>query len=82
MTGAFARAIPLLEEIRHINGDVPGVWYLLASCYLQTGKNKEATACLSRAAEIDPELFADFSILLPEELMKPSMKRLFARKKK
>ena len=82
ITGAYDKAIRLLEKTRLINGDVPGIYYLLASCYLHAGKNTEATNSLSRAAEIDPELFSDFSILLPEELMNPEMTRLFTREKK
>lgn len=82
MTGTFNRAIRILEEIRKISVDVPGVYYLLASGYLHVGNVAETMTCLSKAALLDPELFADFAVLFPDELMKPEMKSLFTRNKK
>ena len=81
MTETFARAIPILEHVRQIGGEVPGIYYLLASSYIHIGRKKDAMACLSRAAGLDPDLYDDYAVLFPENFLKPEMKRLFIRKK-
>ncbi len=81
MTGAFAGAIRLLRKIKQVSGDLPGIYFLLASAYLHTGKKTEARKALTVAAMLDDELLADYAIILPEEMLTPAMKRLFSKTK-
>jgi hypothetical protein len=81
MTGAYTGAIRLLRKIKQISGDLPGIYFLLASAYLHTDKNTEARKALTVAARLDAGLFADYAIILPEEKLTPAMKRLFREKK-
>lgn len=82
MTDTFGKAIRVLEQARKIMGDVPGLYLLLASCYLHTGDRKKALADLRRAASLDPSLADEYAILFPENLLTPEMKRFFKAKKK
>jgi predicted Zn-dependent protease len=81
MTGAYTAAIRLLKKIKRISGDLPGIYFLLASAYLHSGKKTEARKALTVAAMLDDELFEDYAIILPEEMLTPAMKRLFSKTK-
>ena len=54
------RAVPYLENAYKASGDVPGINYLLASFYLQSGDHDKAYKHLSMAIEMDKDLFNDF----------------------
>ncbi len=77
LLGSFKAAIPLLEEARKIIGDVPGLSYVLGSCYLHIADYDEAMMTLTRASDLDERLFSDFISLFPEERMTPGLKKLF-----
>jgi tetratricopeptide (TPR) repeat protein len=70
------KAIPYLEQALKITGDVPGINYLLAMCYLHAGKNEKAYYQLSIALETDPELFNDFKAYLPRRITGVKITRL------
>jgi len=67
----------LLEEARKIIGDVPGLSYILGSCYLHTKEYDEAMMTLSRAADLDDKLFEEFSSMFPDKLLTPELIQLF-----
>jgi len=77
MTGAYRGAIRILKKAAKISGDLPGIYFLLASAYLHTGNMKEATRNLVRAIRLDNELLEEYSVLLPEEKLTNAMRRLF-----
>ncbi|MCU0460665.1 MAG: tetratricopeptide repeat protein [Bacteroidales bacterium] len=54
------RAVPYLENAYKASGDVPGINYLLASFYIQSGNLDKAYKHLSMAIEMDKDLFDDF----------------------
>jgi tetratricopeptide (TPR) repeat protein len=74
---SFKSAIPLLEDARKVIGDVPGLSYILGSCYLHTEEYDEAMMTLTRAADLDEKLFSEFSSMFPEELLTPELIHLF-----
>jgi tetratricopeptide (TPR) repeat protein len=74
---SFKIAIPKLEEARKIIGDVPGLSYVLASCYLHLSDYDNGMMTLSRAADLDYKLFPDFTLMFPERLMTPELLQLF-----
>jgi tetratricopeptide (TPR) repeat protein len=76
-SGAASKVLRHLITAHKIVGDVPGLNYLLAASYLSTGKTREAYDALSRAADIDPDLFEDFRMLFPQEMMSQEMINLF-----
>jgi len=77
LSESFKTAIPKLEEARKIIGDVPGLSYVLASCYLHLSDYEEGAMTLSRAADLDYKLFPDFVSMFPEHLMTPELLQLF-----
>ena len=74
---SLAKILKLLITAHKIVGDVPGLNYLLSASYLATGNKEEAFRSLSRAADIDAELFEDFSMLFPEDKLTDEMTNLF-----
>ena len=80
MTGSHDTAIRLLEKARHVSRDLPGLYYILASAYLHAQKTRPALKALTEASRLDADLFDDYSVLLPSEMMTPAMKRLFRKK--
>jgi tetratricopeptide (TPR) repeat protein len=62
------KAIPYLEHAYKITGDIPGINYILASFYLQTGSHDKALKHLSLAIEIDSSMFRNFSEMFPSKL--------------
>jgi len=82
MTDAHKRALPFLREARKTSGEVPGIYFLLASCMLHTGKIKDAGKFLAKAADLDPELCSDYAVLFPEGLMNNEMTLLLNGKTK
>jgi len=81
MTGAYAGAIRILRKAKKVSGDVPGIYFLLASAFLHRGNKTEALKALNKAARLDAGLFAEYAVLLPEEQLTPAMKRLFRKTK-
>ena len=77
MTGTYSGAIRILRKVKQISGDLPGLYFLLASSYLHTGNLNEATRALFRASRIDSDLLEEYAVLLPEEKLTQAMKRLF-----
>jgi tetratricopeptide (TPR) repeat protein len=71
-----SKAIPYLEHAYKVTGDVPGINYLLASFYLQSGNHENAYKHLSLAVEMDRELFKDFVDMFPTALMSDKITRL------
>ncbi len=70
------KAIPYLEHAYKVTGDVPGINYLLASFYLQTGSNEKALIHLSLAIETDKDLYKEFIDLFPSQLLTTKIIRL------
>ncbi len=71
-----SRAISYLEDAYKVTGDVPGINYLLASFYLQTGSHDKAYTHLSLALEMDKDLFTDFSEFFPRSILTRKIIRL------
>ncbi len=80
MAEAYDKALAILEQAKKICGNVPGIYYLLASCYLHVGRTKDAMCHLSRAASIDPDLFGDYAVILPDHMVNDEITNLFKRK--
>jgi tetratricopeptide (TPR) repeat protein len=70
------KALPYLEHAYKVTGDVPGINYLLASIYLYAGNTEKAYRHLSRALDIDKDLFRDFEEIFPMELFTRKLKKL------
>jgi tetratricopeptide (TPR) repeat protein len=71
-----AKAIPYLEHAYKVTGDVPGINYLLASFYLEAGRDDKAFKHLSLAIEMDKELYNDFGEMFPPSLLTRKIIRL------
>jgi tetratricopeptide (TPR) repeat protein len=74
------KAIPYLEQAHKVTGDVIGILYLLASCYLHAGLNEKAFRQLSFAITIDQEVFKDFEDLFPSTLLTRKFRKLLESK--
>lgn len=74
--GLFLKALPYLEHAYKVTGDVPGINYLLASFYLHAGKNEKAFRSLSKAVNLDKELFHDFENIFPKVKFTRKIKKL------
>lgn len=74
--GFVARSLPFFEKAYKILGDVPGINYILASFYLQTGLAENAFRHLSLALDGDKELFGDFNDIFPERLLTRKIRKL------
>ncbi len=70
------KAIPYLEHAYKVTGDVPGINYLLASFYLQSGNHEKTLTHLSLALESDKDLYKDFIDLFPSQLLTARIIRL------
>jgi tetratricopeptide (TPR) repeat protein len=70
------KAIPYLEHAYKVTGDVPGINYLLASFYLQTGNNDKTLEHLSLAIDNDKDLYSEFIDLFPPRLLNSKIIRL------
>lgn len=70
------KAIPYLEHAYKVTGDIPGINFLLASFYLQTGSQEKALHNLSVALDSDKDLYNEFSDLFPPALMTSDIARL------
>jgi tetratricopeptide (TPR) repeat protein len=71
-----SRAIPYLEHAYKVTGDVPGINYLLASFYLQTGSNEKAYRHFAIAVDMDKDLFTDFVDLFPKKILTKKITRI------
>jgi tetratricopeptide (TPR) repeat protein len=71
-----SRAISYLENAYKATGDVPGINFLLASFYLQTGSHDRAYTHLSLALDMDKELYTDFSEFFPRSILTRKITRL------
>jgi tetratricopeptide (TPR) repeat protein len=76
-SGTVSKILSYLITANKIVGDVPGLNYLLAAAYLASGNTEETMRALKRAADLDAELFEDFSLLFPEEKLNRDMQNLF-----
>ena len=74
--GLGVKALPYLEHAHKVTGDLPGINYLLAAFYLNTGSNEKAFKHLSIALNLDKELFSDFNDIFPAELLTKKIKKL------
>ncbi len=70
------KALPYLEHAYKITGDIPGMNYLLASFYLNTGSNEKALRHLTIAIDMDIELFKEFEDMFPPEVLTRKIKKL------
>jgi tetratricopeptide (TPR) repeat protein len=70
------RAVHYLEHSYKVTGDVPGINYVMASLYLHTGDVEKACHHLTLAAEIDSEVFAEYSELFPGELLSKKIQKV------
>jgi tetratricopeptide (TPR) repeat protein len=64
-----SRALPYLEHAYKVTGDVPGLNYLLASFYLQSGNHEKAFRHLSAAVDMDKNLFNEFAEIFPRKIL-------------
>jgi tetratricopeptide (TPR) repeat protein len=76
--GLVAKALPYLTHAYKITGDIPGINYLLASFYLQTGSSEKAYRHLSLALTLDKDLFKDFEEIFPGKLLTRKIKKLLS----
>ena len=74
--GLVLKAIPYLEHAYKVTGNVPGINYLLASCYLHAGSDKRAYDHLAIALDSGKELYNEFSDLFPSGAMTAGIVRL------
>ncbi len=74
--GFISKALPYLQQAYKVTGDVPGINYLLAAFYMQSGNNDKAYFHLSKAIESDKELFTEFKGIFPENFKKGKIRKL------
>lgn len=74
--GYISKALPYLEKAYKIIGDVPGLNYLLASCYLHTAGMDKAQKHLALALEADKEMFREFHDIFPHHIFNRKIKKL------
>jgi tetratricopeptide (TPR) repeat protein len=74
--GLSVKALPYLEHAYKVTGDVPGINYLLALCYLHTGRAEKAFRHLSLAVNRDKDLFREFEDIFPHKLFTRKIKKL------
>ncbi len=70
------KAIPYLEHAYKVTGDVPGINYLLASFYLQTGNQEKTYKHLSLAIDMDKNLYTQFQDFFPKDLLTKKINKL------
>jgi tetratricopeptide (TPR) repeat protein len=78
--GYAVKTLRYLEQAYRITGDVPGLSYLLASCYLHSRNIDKAIQYLSRGFDLDKDLFKDFAELFPAELMTKKIRKFLEQK--
>ena len=71
-----SKAINYLEHAYKVTGNLPGINYLLASFYLQTGDRENAFRHLSLAIEVDKDLYKEFKDMFPRSLFSRKITRL------
>ena len=74
--GFISKALPYLEQAYKITGDVPGINYLMASFYLHSGNRHTAFFHLSKAIQMDSDLFREFAEFFPKTLLNKKMTQL------
>jgi len=74
--GFILKALPYLEKAYKIIGDVPGLNYLLASCYLHSSGMDKAQKHLALALEADKEMFREFHDIFPHHIFNRKIKKL------
>ncbi|HRR15149.1 MAG TPA: tetratricopeptide repeat protein [Bacteroidales bacterium] len=70
------RTLPLLNKAYKIIGDIPGINYLMAALYVQSGNNKSAIVHLKKALELDNKIFEKFIDLFPKEINNKDIRSL------
>ncbi|MDQ1296436.1 MAG: hypothetical protein QG611_414 [Bacteroidota bacterium] len=70
------KAIPYLEHAYKVTGDVPGINYLLASFYLQSGNQDKAYKHLSLAIDMDKSLYLQFQDFFQKDLLTKKINKL------
>ncbi|MDQ1332300.1 MAG: hypothetical protein QG576_334 [Bacteroidota bacterium] len=70
------KAIPYLEHAYKVTGDVPGINYLLASFYLQSGNQEKAYKHLSLAIDMDKSLYLQFQDFFQKDLLTKKINKL------
>jgi len=61
------KAIPYLQQALKVSGDIPGVYYLLASFFNYSGNEEMTLKYLSHAVDIDKESYLEFNDFFPNE---------------
>ncbi len=74
--GYISKALPYLEKAYKIIGDVPGLNYLLASCYLHSALMDKALKHLALALEADKDMFSEFHDIFPRNISNRRIKKL------
>ncbi len=74
--GLVLKAIPYLEHAYKVTGNVPGINYLLASCYLHAGSGDRGYDHLAIALDTGKDLYNEFSDLFPSGSMTAGIARL------
>jgi tetratricopeptide (TPR) repeat protein len=77
--GIISRSLPVLEQSLKVTGDIPGIHYLLASFYLQSGEPQKAYTHLSKAINLARELYYEFRNLFPETISDRKILKLLAK---
>ena len=74
--GYISKALQYLEKAYKIIGDVPGLNYLLASCYLHMAVMDKAHKHLTLALDADKEMFMEFHDIFPHHIFNRKIKKL------
>ncbi|NLJ42115.1 MAG: tetratricopeptide repeat protein [Bacteroidales bacterium] len=74
--GYISKALQYLEKAYKIIGDVPGLNYLLASCYLHMAVMDKAYKHLTLALDADKEMFREFHDIFPHHIFNRKIKKL------
>lgn len=74
--GYISKALQYLEKAYKIIGDVPGLNYLLASCYLHMAVMDKAHKHLTLALDADKEMFREFHDIFPHHIFNRKIKKL------
>jgi len=70
------KAIPYFEHAYQVTGNIAGINYLLAACYLQVSESEKAFRHLSLALESGKDYFREYSDLFPKEILTRKINKL------
>ena len=74
--GLELKALPYFELAYKVIGDVPGINYLLAALFLNTGNSDKAYKHLAAALSVEKDIYQDFRELMPQKKINRKIKKL------